>query len=472
MKAQNIITAVIVAAAGLLASCTQEEVINEDYIVPSVSSYTFNAEGQSFTVSVDASSEEWEVSGWDSWIEAEIDRENNAVTLTASENTTGKIRETSMTFVCGEAEALVSLSQLYSGFEGNFTDIYGYGDKPVFSKNGKYFATYDIEYEGNTSILMPVVVNAETGEAVVYEGSTEYKDIKAVNNDGTLVSVGTSLSCVVLKNGEPVTLEVSGYKNINVEGFSGDGNIMVGYAQEADGRKYAPIKWTDMTPEILSVPDTNINGTALRNGAMARGCSEDGSVIYGSEWDTQGLIYWKDAQMHYVAKESAIVRTVLVSNMFTGELEEDEKTAYIKKQAERYCISPNGKYIGCTFYDYYTDGTTASKSINYPAIVNTEDGTVTLFSEAGFQKSMGMAASDEGVLFGNSTDAGSPAGYVFTIGSESATPVSDWLSSTYGILTDDNRYVLNVSSDGNIVSGWRIEGGATGTSYQGWYCIL
>lgn len=67
--------------------------------------------------------------------------------------------------------------------------------------------------------------------------------------------------------------------------------------------------------------------------------------------------------------------------MFTGELEESEKTAFLKKNAERYCISPNGRYIACTFYDYFTDesGESPSTNINYPAIIDTETGTAVLF---------------------------------------------------------------------------------------------
>lgn len=466
----------IAAAALLLADASCTKTVINDYVVPSVSSYDFDAEGGSFTIGIEASSASWDASGWDSWIEVEINKEEGTIVLTAQANDTGMPRETSVQLICGEASSEISLSQLYEGFKGNFTDMHEYGDKPVFSKNGRFYATYDVEYlsDGNTAVVIPIIVNAETGEKTVLEGSTEYKDMKAVNNDGTMISIMTSLASVVLKNGEPLSLEVSGYKNVNVEGFNGDGSIMVGYAQEAEGRKYVPIKWTDLTPEILPVPETNMNGLSLNNGAMARGCSEDGSVIYGSEWDTQGVIYWKDGQMTYIAQETAITRTVLISNMFTGELEESEKTAFLKKNAERYCISPNGRYIACTFYDYFTDesGESPSTNINYPAIIDTETGTAVLFGEAGFQKAMGMFASNDGVLFGNSTDSGDAKGYIFNIGSQSAVPVSEWLMSQYGIVTDDNRYIMNMSSDGKTLGGWRVESGATGTSYPGWYYIL
>lgn len=86
-------------------------------------------------------------------------------------------------------------------------------------------------------------------------------------------------------------------------------------------------------------------------------------------------------------------------------------------------------------------------------------------------KSMGTTASNDGTLFGNTTDFGDPQGYVFTKGSSSGVPVGEWMMSEYGIITDNNRYVMNISADNNTVSGWRMESSATGTTYRGWYYI-
>lgn len=227
-------------------------------------------------------------------------------------------------------------------------------------------------------------------------------------------------------------------------------------SETADGNSPVEKTFEGLEPELLQIPEENMNGTQLRNGAMARGCSEDGSVVYGSEWDTQGVVYWKNGEMKYIAKETAIARTTLVSNMFTGELDEVEDYAYLKKNAERYCISPNGRYIACTFYDFYTDesGSEPSSDINYPALVDTETGEAILFDKAGFMKSMGTTASNDGTLFGNTTDSGDPQGYVFTKGTSSGVPVGEWMMSEYGIITDNNRYVMNISADNNTVSGW------------------
>lgn len=474
MKNHNIIILAAAILSFTLAACMKTVI--EDYIHPSVRSYTFTSDEGTYSIEINASSDEWQAEGWDeTWLQVETDQASGTITLTAQANSTGSIRETTVTLACGTAEAGITVSQFYEGFNGLFVDMREFADKPVFSKNGKYYATYDHEYleDGNTAVKYPLIINAETGETTRLEGSTEYTDVKAVNNDGTMLSIGTSLSCVVFKNGEKLSLEIPGYKNINVEGFNGDGSIMVGYAQESEGRKYMPVKWNGLEPELLQIPEENMNGMQLRNGAMARGCSEDGSVVYGSEWDTQGVVYWKNGEMKYIAKETAIARTTLVPNMFTGELDEVEDYAYLKKNAERYCISPNGRYIACTFYDFYTDesGSEPSSDINYPALVDTETGEAILFDKAGFMKSMGTTASNDGTLFGNTTDFGDPQGYVFTKGSSSGVPVGEWMMSEYGIITDNNRYVMNISADNNTVSGWRVESSATGTTYRGWYYI-
>ena len=126
------------------------------------------------------SSDEWLAEGWDeTWLQVETDQASGMITLTAQANSTGSIRETTITLACGTAEAGITVSQFYEGFKGLFVDMREFADKPVFSKNGKYYATYDHEYleDGNTAVKYPLIINAETGETTRLEGSTEYTDV-------------------------------------------------------------------------------------------------------------------------------------------------------------------------------------------------------------------------------------------------------------------------------------------------------
>ena len=141
MKKINILS-VLTLLCFFAASCTEE--IHRDQIYPSVSSYTFDADGETFALEITAVGEsggEWEYSGGDdSWLT--IERTETGLNLTASANETLEFRETTITLTYGIASADVKISQLSSKFDGSFVELSmnDYGDNIVFSINSKFAA--------------------------------------------------------------------------------------------------------------------------------------------------------------------------------------------------------------------------------------------------------------------------------------------------------------------------------------------
>lgn len=452
------------AALGLAASsCTESTTTETDYINLSVTSFTFASEGETLNLEVQASSisgEDWNYQGGAEWLTAE--RSGDTLKLTAASNKGGELRETSLSFLCGEAETVLSLTQLAGNFPGGFVNLSTEQNK--FSINSKFCASYRLENpaDGGAQIFIPIVINTETGEETVYEGSSEYSNIRAVSDDGRMLSLTVgSIGCALLIDGERVDIPTpSGYQNPVISAFSEDGSIMVGYVSEISGYAYHPVSWVNMTPMVLDIPETDMNGEDLFSGAMARGCSADGSIIYGSEWDTQGFIYWDENGMHFAGKESSITRPISYMGMTI------DMPAYFMKTAESYSISQNGRYVAGTFNDWMPngDGTYMASSMSYPAVYDIQEDSLIVFEE--YSGHTAHFADNEGRVFGGVAGKG----YVYT--ESGATPVEEWLASEYGLVVDGDRYIMNISEDGRRLSGWRsVMNASSQTLFLGWYYV-
>lgn len=463
----NKISSIFLLGAALVTSAVScsKDPLQEDSIYPSVSSYTFEAAGETFSVYVEAysqSGEDWDYACDAQWLT--VEKRADSLILTALPNDTEEMRETSLRLVSGEADAEIMLSQLYDKFPGSFVNLpsgeYGYQTK--FSINGHFAGAYVGEYlsDGMTQEITPILINLETGEETRLEASTEYSGIRAVCDNGRMVSLTEgSVGCILLVDGQKTEIPIpSGFENPVVTGFSADGNIMVGYAKESDSYAYHPVKWTGMEPEILDIPETDMQGEDSFQGAMARGCSADGSIVYGSEWDTQGFVYWDSEGMHFAAKETCEMRPIEYMGMTI------EMPAYFRKTAEGYSISQNGRYVAGTFIDYIAgeDGKYETSTTEYPAVYDTEADELTVFWDLGGYSA--FFADNEGRVFGGL------AGYGYVLSESGAVPVDEWMQAEYGVEMSIDRYIMNLSNDGKRMGGWRVEMNASSqTVFTGWY---
>ena len=450
MKKINILS-VLTLLCFFAASCTEE--IHRDQIYPSVSSYTFDADGETFALEITAVGEsggEWEYSGGDdSWLT--IERTEMGLNLTASANETLEFRETTITLTYGIASADVKISQLSSKFDGSFVELSmnDYGDNIVFSINSKFAAGCPTFEKDNEVWGTPKIVNMETGETTVFESAFNHTGARAISDDGRYVStIVGSIGCDLYIDG--VSTEISlptGYENPVIEGFSSDGSIWVGYCKVSDGYAYHPVKWLNGEPRILDMPQTDMQGENYFQGTMARGCSADGSIIYGSEFDTRGLCMWDEEGLHFVAEETAVADTTWYEYM--GMQIPVPTPHYLQKDADRTGISPNGKYI-CAQWE----GSTA-------AAYNTETEELVIYS--GYQA---QGVDNNGNVFGTGAVniADSPDSH--SVG------VAEWLQSNYGVIVTGEKYLLRISDDGKRMCGWTKHTNSSNVSaFSGWYYV-
>lgn len=472
MKTATIILkAACLLAAAAAAGCTSREESSQIYT--SYSSYTFAAHESTLRIDV-TSNRTWTVEEDADWLEITTTGEDFAI-LKALANESGEERSTVVTFRADGAEAEVSIGQTAKTYEGKFIDVTDY-DTPVFSRNGRFYATYSIEYlsDGMTAITTPIIVDAFTGESRQIEGNSDYLRVAAVSDDGRVVAIdlnnGGMGGTVVEIDGQMHTIEVQGYSSATVSAMSSDGSVMVGYAMDMANWSFVPVRWTDMQPEVLEMPQTNSADQPLSNGAMARGCSGDGSVIYGSEWDYQGLIYWKDGELFFPGKDFAEFKDIISENWW-GEKEEMTVICTIQKTAEPYSISENGQYIAATFYDYdINEDKEIVAELNYPVIIDTQSGESHIIKTTN-TNAAGITADNNGLCFGGSPAMGITEGFVFDFRSNTVTGMSEWMMSTYGVFIENDRMVVNVSSDSDVISGWKVTESLLGTNYIGWYYI-
>lgn len=471
MKISTILRAACLLAAAAAAGCASKEESSQIYT--SYSSYTFAAHESTLRIDV-TSNRTWTVEEDADWLEVTTTEADFAI-LKALENESGSDRSTVVVFRADGAEARVNIGQTAKTYSGKFVDVTEY-DTPVFSRNGKYYATYSLEYlsDGMTAVTTPIIVNAFTGESRQIEGSSEYQRVAAVSDDGRIVAIdlnnGGMGGTAVEIDGQIQTLEVPGYSSATVSAMSSDGSVMVGYAMDMANWSFVPVKWTDMQPEILELPQTNSAGQPLSNGAMARGCSGDGSVIYGSEWDYLGLVYWKGNELFFPGKDFAELKEVITENWW-GDKEEITVICTIQKTAEPYSISENGRYIAATFYDYdINEDKEIVAELNYPVIVDTESGDAHVIRTSN-TNAAGVTADNDGLCFGGSPAMGITEGFVFDFRSGSATGMSEWMMNTYGVFIENNRMVVNISAGAEVISGWKVAESLLGTNYIGWYYI-
>lgn len=149
---------------------------------------------------------------------------------------------------------------------------------------------------------------------------------------------------------------------------------------------------------MLSMPEKNFKGEDFSVGAMARGISADGSVIYGTTWDNSdgAMIYWKDGKVKYVGEDVHEIKSVTIP------YPEGDETFYyangIVSQAEIYKMSPSGNWIAGAYQEITVntdDYSTVASSC--PAFYNTETETTVVLEE--YSGAKGVHVTDGGIAF-------------------------------------------------------------------------
>ena len=452
---------IIMAAATIIAaaSCTKES--GSEYLNLSVNGYTFGWAGSdTLRVEVMTNAGEWTAEPDNPAIKAEKDGDEAVITMQPNE--TSEYVSGTVTFTAGGLTRELYVDQMPKSYDGLLRD-FPLSGSVAMSPNGKYIAYMtQTLVEGDTYKFEPWLLDTETGELKLLEeppyvgmGMTNYDGFRCISNDARYIvfeNNGEAVNAMTI-DGEVYDIKTpDGYVDAKIEAMSGDGSVWVGFVKMENVVGYYPCRWIDGEPEILDRPEFMIDGvTPVFAGTMARGCSDDGSIIYGSEWDNMLLVYWKDGQLVNIGQENGEI-------VSSGEL---IQASGLKSESQNTSISPDGRYVGCKYGIGGTNGAV-------PALVDTQTGRYQTMDFDGTVLTIGP----DGTVFGASPSFGVSQGWVLDFDNNTSVALEDWLQQEHGITINGGRMITDVSSDGKVLLGYRMEVGAMGASYPYWFIRL
>lgn len=449
----------IAAVLVLLPACQKEN--TQQYLRISNLSYTFDNSGEDSIIVEVLSSATWTTESSEDWLKVTAVDEKTAV-IKADKNETNDTRTAKVTFMADGMTAEFNAEQFNNKFEGMFQDFY---NMPLMhlSPSGVYAAGMDIIMTLDGAMqATPIIINTQTKEITKLETQDYFNEVHTISDNGKVLILcnGYQNDYRILVDGEEFNPTLpEGYVNIRPQAVNTDGTIIIGYATNKATGKYMPIKWTNGEPEVLEIPEINGYGQPLANGAMARGCSADGSIIYGSEWDAFSAIYWKDGKMiHYPS-------TFMGDNIHFVEKGEFDFTFnnYIHKSADFKSASPDGKYIAASF---------KVGDMEYlPAVINTETEEVTVFDN--IPSGNGQCVDNNGRFYASGPSVSMGYGYVVDLSTNEYKSLPDYLSETYGIYVANNRIAWDTNAEGTILCGGSaIPTDLGGNTYTSWLLVL
>lgn len=460
------------AAVILLAGCTQAP--KNEYVKLSDAACTFRAaDNLPQTVRVNASGS-WTAESGASWLT--VEQQADALVLTVADNDTDYDRSTEILIASGRAEASISVSQLAADSNiARLRVLKTFSGGTVMSKSGRYVGGIISELQPDESYCYyPVIIDLQTDEwtktgpfpSALYMLLRPY----AISDQGLFFCFNAqngSSPGIDLQGNVIMPKQVEGFKlNPHVQGISEDGRIWVGYNQTGDydnNNLFHPVKWVDGVPELLPMPEASLRGVPFINGCMARGCSADGSVIYGSSWDNLdfGMLYWKDGKVDWAGSDVRRIHTEI--NRY-GEEEICEDA--MRCMADLTQISPNGKWIaGAYRYEIMEDGNYHIET--YPAVFNTETGKTVIIKDYG-ERVVSHITNDGIVCIANSSYLPDD-GFMYDVNTQTNLgSVSEWIRSNYGIIAP-RGYIRHISADGQYLMAHTLEPSALTVRVVGWY---
>lgn len=465
----------------VLTGCSENEIIEQSYLRLSENSFTFEPEGKPLTIRIEANPA-WNIVPDDEydWL-TEKERGADFITFTAADNMANNARSATFTVTAGMYSETIQLDQLPAEIPFAKYRLLDKLSASTISLNGKYIGGSMVELDDKGNYVHTIVrIDTETGEEVIIEKTDESLDVNLVSNTGIVVVYSGELShCVYYTApGERHAFELNeGYRTPYINGMNGDGSVMVGYVRKEWGT--FPAKWVNGKFEALPIPELDINGDEMLDAVEARGCSEDGSVIYGGVQNVHTAVYWKDGKVEYMGKDVINPNaTIIIKHFLWGEME-IPYTETLFARTKEYGISPNGRYIAA-YYGVSED----KKEKNYPAIFDIVTETTTVIREFPNNKTDGgeaIGVTDEGDIFYGTFEIKSSSplirvldeGFVYEAATQQNMRTRDYLKKSFGItLQKDNALLYRVCTDKKTIYGENFEIGPMGFMMQGWYIKL
>lgn len=442
-------------------SCN-ENMKMEDYLDLSISSYVFRNDGNdSVAVRVYTNLDEWTVDTDCDYLSiSKIG--TDSVVIKSAANESEQERNASVIFSSGDIKTVMEVVQMPKTFNGVFKHL-PITSRGAMSRNGKWYVYVDVSLIDNEWVPKAYKIDLKNDVTTEIDlpqnpNSSYYNSVYAVSDDGESIIFADEggYDSDIYCNGNLIPLSIpSGYTSKYLTNFSSDATIAVGSCKMGD--RWYPFKWVNGEPVALEYPETDLFGKTAGFHVYVRGCSADGSVIYGSEWRHKGVMYWKNEKLFNIGMDnSEIVVT-----------ERGQKYVSIMMlTAVKWAISPDGKYIGATYRKYDSNAT----YVDYPVRINTEMGIYEVMEscpDCGAQM-----ASDNGLIFGATPTTLSSYGCVYDIDNDVMLTLSDWMSENNGFIMSTPFWCNNMSYDMKSFSGRSVVSTAAGIQNAFWVISL
>lgn len=420
----------------VIVSCNKDVDLTADYLNISRSSYTFSNIEDSIYVKVKASGD-WIATADQTWITVG-EKQGDSILVNVSKNDQEDFRRGKVTFVMENETREFAVEQMPKAFNGRLYE-FPLNGRGAVSPGGKFAAYlyWELSLTTGEYTYLGKKLNLETGEefeipSESYDGMSYYQKIQAISDDGRTIvySDDTNEIDAIYVDDQKVEMDVpSGYKSPIFAGMTGDGSIIVGTVRYSDRYGYVPVLWRNGVMEFLEMPEYNSAGGPLQNGVIVRGCSQDGSVIYGSEWDFQGVVYWRNGKLYYPGMDYM----------------EGDSIYRIYMYASYFAMSPNGKYIAASYAPYFMDPVAGTPT--WPVLINTETDESVIFEDDQALGGAGLTVNNEGILFGGAPATGMTNSIVYDFQNGLVIPVSEWMKQKHGITLSDSRKVYYTVND-------------------------
>lgn len=479
---KNILSKTVLAlgiTAMVMAGCTEKGTSEKQYVYLSDAVCTFQSAGnEPFTITVETSPAEWTVTPGASWVTAE--QSGNDLVLTAADNADGMERTTTISITAGQAEQTITVIQLSDdSLPMRFRKLAEFHSS-VISPNGKWVGGYySYAEEGDAALYRIIFIDLETDERIElgpYPESLMFlTSVECMTDTGILYAVdangGMKAFDVNEQNYYEVEVPEVDAATLGLGNVSADGTFWVGWAMV--NSHYRPYVCENGTATMLPLPEKDFRDVPYDGDdfdLMARGFSEDHSIIYGTTWDNKdfGMIYWDaDRNVHFVGEDVRKVTTIQRPDGYGGTYDYNIVDGMIS-WAGQYQISPNGRWIAGTFRTETAvdDGNSIEQAFS-PAFYDVENNKTYIMSEYG--DGSGMVVTDDGIGFIGTPSLYTSSCQVVKIETgESLGTLQQYILDLYGIYMPSG-YLVYLTPDKEIWWGATFETEGIVASAPNWY---
>lgn len=423
------------------------------------------------------------------------EKNSSSIVINVIANTEYLERRAKFVFKSGAITRELTVVQM--PFEDNiarYRNLGAFNDSGI-SPNGKYAAGFitDVDPITDKYLFYPVIIDVEKDKwhtlDPIPESEFSLDYVGAVTNKGEVFydADGEGLMIDLAGNRQKLA-PMSGFKFAPViQQVSEDGNTWVGYTvkKSVDGEMtedyskfeygYWPILYKNGIATALERPSKSVKGDYNWGGALARGVSANGEVIYGGGYggdqhgDHSEAMWWKNGKVAYVGQSNdnseidGWKKNVVEIKSAEGSWNDKPFTFhygnYVQCTSESYNASPSGKYIAFTYVEEEMSGDDVKIARTFPAFFNTENETVLVIRELlGYHAT---TVTDDGIGFvtrGGGEGGAASGGVVVDVNNKGAIieqSVDSWIKKNYDGLTipGNGSLILHYNPTSKIVYG-------------------